>query len=109
MGHQVGDQVLCHVANTLRQNTRTNDVVARLGGDEFCIILNEIRTAENAHQKATDLIDMISRTPCMLDDGHSVQVHASIGTRVFAADDDYDTIIADADACMYDDKKADKN
>lgn len=109
MGHQVGDQVLAHVASILKQNTRTNDVVARVGGDEFCIILNEIRSIDNAYQKAADLADIMARTPCMLDDGHRVQVSASIGTRAFGADDHYDDIIADADARMYADKKADNN
>lgn len=107
MGHQVGDRVLCHIADILRQNTRANDVVARLGGDEFCIILNEIRHAENAYRKSADLDTIIARTPLLLEDGTRVQVGASIGTRVFGADDDLDVIVAEADARMYDHKKTD--
>ncbi|MBI1362888.1 MAG: diguanylate cyclase [Proteobacteria bacterium] len=109
MGHQVGDIVLEHVASVLRQNTRTNDVVARLGGDEFCIILNEIRRSEDAYNKAASIAERLSAMPVILEDGHQVYAHASIGTRVFSADDDYESIIADADERMYADKKADKN
>lgn len=39
LGHQAGDEVLCHVAEILRNATRMQDVVARLGGDEFVLIL----------------------------------------------------------------------
>lgn len=38
-GHDVGDQVLCSLAQTLRQHSRTTDLVGRLGGEEFAIIL----------------------------------------------------------------------
>jgi diguanylate cyclase (GGDEF)-like protein len=37
-GHLVGDQVLIHVANLIRDNCRENDVVARYGGEEFAIL-----------------------------------------------------------------------
>lgn len=37
-GHQAGDEVLKHVANTLRQSARTQDVVCRYGGEEFVVI-----------------------------------------------------------------------
>jgi diguanylate cyclase (GGDEF)-like protein len=38
LGHDVGDQVLVHAANLMRETARTNDVVCRLGGEEFLII-----------------------------------------------------------------------
>ena len=38
----------------IRQNIRPTDIAARLGGDEFCVILNELRSAENAEQRAQD-------------------------------------------------------
>lgn len=37
-GHDVGDEVLRCVANTLRDMTRYHDVVARLGGEEFAVV-----------------------------------------------------------------------
>lgn len=38
-GHNVGDQVLIHVARQLRRCFRESDLVARVGGDEFLALL----------------------------------------------------------------------
>lgn len=38
-GHQVGDDVLRHVAQLIREQLRTIDVVARYGGEEFSVLL----------------------------------------------------------------------
>lgn len=39
LGHQVGDEVLRHVAELLRRHVRGRDVVSRWGGEEFLILL----------------------------------------------------------------------
>jgi diguanylate cyclase (GGDEF)-like protein len=38
-GHQVGDQVLVHVAAHLKASARPYDTVARVGGEEFALLL----------------------------------------------------------------------
>lgn len=40
LGHGVGDQALCLVAERLKSRFRKSDTVARLGGDEFFLILD---------------------------------------------------------------------
>ncbi|HNB54803.1 MAG TPA: GGDEF domain-containing protein [Anaerolineales bacterium] len=40
-GHQMGDQLLEVVAQTIMKNVRAVDTVARLGGDEFAVLLPE--------------------------------------------------------------------
>jgi diguanylate cyclase (GGDEF)-like protein len=42
-GHQVGDQVLAHCVQQIRQVVRSTDaIVARYGGEEFCIVVPKI-------------------------------------------------------------------
>lgn len=38
-GHQVGDEVLRHVARVVRNQLRESDVLSRYGGDEFVLLL----------------------------------------------------------------------
>lgn len=40
-GHQVGDDVICHVAELLRSSVRQGDLTARIGGEEFVAICFE--------------------------------------------------------------------
>lgn len=37
-GHQVGDRVICHVAQVLKASARQGDLICRLGGEEFVVI-----------------------------------------------------------------------
>lgn len=38
-GHLFGDEVLKHVAKTIKDSTRSDDIAARMGGDEFMIFM----------------------------------------------------------------------
>lgn len=42
-GHDVGDQVLQHIAEIAKLHTRTGDLLARFGGEEFTILLPNTR------------------------------------------------------------------
>ena len=48
LGHNVGDELIVKVAQTLRTRLRDSDVLARLGGDEFAILLPRGGAAEAA-------------------------------------------------------------
>ena len=50
-GHVVGDRVLAHCADVLREQMRSGDVLARWGGEEFIILLPST-TVEEATQCA---------------------------------------------------------
>lgn len=62
-GHSVGDQVICHVANILKQVTRKDDVVARIGGEEFAIYLPNT-SSEDASTTAKRLQRLTHELPC---------------------------------------------
>ncbi len=45
-GHNAGDQLLCQLADIMKNSIRKGDFLARIGGDEFAILLQNISTDE---------------------------------------------------------------
>jgi diguanylate cyclase (GGDEF)-like protein len=41
LGHHVGDEALVVLANTLLENSRSNDIAARIGSDEFVLLITD--------------------------------------------------------------------
>lgn len=102
-GHRTGDQALRDTATVLRQTFRESDVLARIGGDEFVALAhlsgdtNALRIRLREH-----LVDFNATQP------RPYRLDVSIGTAVVnvGRDDDIETLIARADAAMYEDKRA---
>ena len=62
-GHAAGDTVLVQVADRLRASVRSCDTVYRFAGDEFVIILDRLRSPEDAVRVAQANPDRSRRTP----------------------------------------------
>ena len=77
-GHQVGDQVLRHIATILRDQVRTIDIVARYGGEEFTVILPQTGV-EKAYEVAERIRTRIEESPYITDEGNSISLTVSIG------------------------------
>lgn len=68
-GHHVGDLVLKHFANIVRDAVRGEDVVARFGGDEFVILVEDLGWQDTeARNKVLSIADKI------LDMGNNVDI-----------------------------------
>jgi diguanylate cyclase (GGDEF)-like protein/putative nucleotidyltransferase with HDIG domain len=81
LGHQAGDEAICHLASTVRRLIRGLDTVARYGGDEVAVILPEI-TPEGAQEVAQRFLEGLQTAlPEALD-----QLSLSIGHATYPDD-----------------------
>ncbi len=99
-GHEVGDGLLREVAKRIGGLLRKGDTLARLGGDEFVVVLEGLKTAEDAGQVAQKVINVLSQ-PCEVA-GHTLNTAGSIGIAVCPTDGtDAATLMRHADTAMY--------
>ena len=113
-GHQVGDQVLIHLAKTFQTALRdSSDSICRYGGEEFIAILPEVSTAqavlisERLKKNINDLRYDYKGVP--------LAVTISIGIAEFSGATDHalnltlDELIDHADQALYAAKKGGRN
>jgi len=105
-GHDVGDDVLTHVARQLSLVVRSDDIVARLGGDEFALLLPGT-SPEDARAVAGRVHEALDEAPYLGPHGR-VLIPASVGFAIATVSEDteLDTMLAEADAQMYRAKRA---
>ena len=83
-GHQLGDEVLRTVAQTLRRTVRPGDHVARYGGEEFTVIL-ERTGAEEAVAFAEKIRRAVADARVAYEGGE-LQVTVSVGVALYPVD-----------------------
>jgi diguanylate cyclase (GGDEF)-like protein len=116
-GHHVGDLLLQAVSDKLKDCFRQGDImstagedsiVARLGGDEFAVILDELKSTDDAGIVAKRAIEQASITYNL--SGIDVRTSMSIGIACFPkAGNDFPTLYKNADAALYVAKGLGKN
>lgn len=112
-GHDMGDMLLQQVAKRLKSSVRETDTVSRLGGDEFIIMLENL-SANN--EELWGQVGIISakiladfNLPYMLK-GKPYFVSPSIGVAMFGHHGTtHDDLLKNADAAMYQAKRAGRN
>ena len=108
MGHKVGDEVLILVAKNIRRSVREDDSVSRLGGDEFTVIMEDIKSDDDAAMLAQKIVTTLSQE--MNVEGESISLSCSLGVSIYPNDStDTDTLLSNADTAMYDAKIKGKN
>jgi diguanylate cyclase (GGDEF)-like protein len=104
LGHDIGDALLCEVAERLRSNVRVGDFCGRWGGDEFLICLEDFGEAANAAAAAQKLMLVLSEKYEIADS--EVYATPSIGIAMYPDSGDNATrLIKAADIAMYEAKK----
>jgi diguanylate cyclase (GGDEF)-like protein len=101
LGHAIGDELLCAVAERLEGVIRETDALGRLGGDEFVVVADGLSLAAGPELIAERLLEAFSEPFALGEEGEAlVHVKASIGIatgdRPCAED-----LLRDADIAMY--------
>jgi diguanylate cyclase (GGDEF)-like protein len=99
LGHPCGDQLLCTVADRLRDMLRPEDFVARFGGDEFVVFQQNIKSADDAAYLARRIVDHLSERYKI--DNHLVEIGASVGIALTSPGVTADTLLKNADMALY--------
>jgi diguanylate cyclase len=105
LGHPTGDEILQHIARSIRSLVRQDDIVARIGGDEFALIASGL-TVSQAESRLRDIVNRIAGEPI---GEHCVTVSLSCGVSEYSAGDTAPTLISRTDAALNDAKSLGKN
>lgn len=103
-GHNVGDDVLRHLAKTVKNSIRTNDSFGRWGGEEFLLILPHL-SLEEARKACEKIRCIITQTEFAT----VGSITCSFGLSDYALANNFDTVISQCDHAMYEAKNMGKN
>lgn len=100
-GHNMGDRVLCVIAQRLQGCVRETDTVARMGGDEFIVLLTDIHSENAVSEKVAQILAIMAEPLGTEFDGLDMPT-CSIGVACYPQDGgDADTLLSHADGEMY--------
>ena len=107
-GHQVGDDVIIALANTLQEHQRKSDIICRYGGEEFVILLpnTSIDGASIVANKIKNEIELID-----INSNKNINITASFGISLVNLQDEstIEEALARADKALYNAKESGRN
>ena len=110
-GHQFGDLVLKQISKLFATTIRNSDVLARFGGEEFVILVNQ--PTEKGIERLAERIRKRVESETFLFGDMRVPVTVSLGAAIAVPGrNDRDLghrLIATADECLYEAKRAGRN
>ncbi len=97
-GHEAGDEVLCTVADCLREALRIDDVYGRWGGDEFLVALpvTDEAGANVSAERLREAAAAVDLTSIGLPDGVPLSIGVATGTHTSPIE-----LIRQADLALY--------
>jgi len=106
-GHNVGDEALKMVANSISAAMRPFDVACRWGGEEFVVIVPNI--SSDSLDNIGERIRMLIENSWLTLETKKIAVTASLGCAIVNIEDDIDSLIQRADKAMYESKSSGRN
>jgi diguanylate cyclase (GGDEF)-like protein len=107
-GHDIGDLLLKQVSNRVYKCLRENELFARVGGDEFAIILNQLKSVDNATRVTQRILNCFDQ-PFSIS-SIEIKMAASIGIAIFPDNSvSANDLLKYADIAMYRAKKLGRN
>ena len=106
-GHNVGDEMLKTVANTLNQPIRKTDIAGRWGGEEFIIILSGVNA--KALKRIAETTRMLVENSTIRHNNKKIAATISIGGTLVRKNDEFKSVIDRADQLMYKSKDLGRN
>ncbi len=110
-GHQIGDQLLCHMILLCQKQLRTVDVLGRYGGDEFVILMPE--TAKPGALSASERLRVKIEKMKIHTPAGNLSITVSMGLasleRGFDETQTLDALVKMADDALYAAKNAGRN
>lgn len=108
LGHIIGDKLIQEVALRIHHTLRKHDTVSRNGGDEFVVVLEKLKSYNEAIHVAKKVINNLTNPFDIL--SHKIHIGASIGISVYPTDGDTPAVLLrNADTAMYRAKKSGGN
>jgi len=108
LGHSVGDELLIHISEILKQHIRESDTLSRLGGDEFLILLPSVKSNFDADYMASKIQQTLQKKHDIGE--HQLYITSSIGVSLYPEHgDNADELIRNADTAMYEAKNNGRN
>jgi diguanylate cyclase (GGDEF)-like protein/PAS domain S-box-containing protein len=99
LGHDIGDELLRHVAERLTQCVRAGDTVCRLGGDEFVVLLTDVAGRDDVAHLAAKIIGRLDE-PYQLG-GQEYFCSASAGVSLTQEHINPSVLLKNADTALY--------
>jgi len=106
-GHDIGDEVIIHVAEIIRSNVQYQDVLSRFVGAEFCLVLKNT-TREKALEILERIRQRVSLTPYTIEPDQEIFTTVSIGAAL-EHDNSINETINEADSQLLHAKHNGKN
>lgn len=99
-GHDVGDQLLLHFSQRLKNSVKSDDILCRVGGDEFLALLRNVDDEAQIAKVASRMINAFQQPYDI--DGLRLNMTASIGISILPDDAvGAKTLIFRADEALY--------